>query len=90
VWAELQKIPYGEVRSYLDIAIGIGNDKAVRAVGQANNKNPIMIIVPCHRVIHKNGNIGGFGCGINVKRFLLELEGNTAPKHSKEHIAITL
>ena len=74
VWTELQKIPYGEVRSYQDIAVGIGNEKAVRAVGQANNKNPIMIIVPCHRVIHKNGDITGFGCGTKVKRFLLDLE----------------
>ena len=74
VWRELQKIPYGQVRSYQDIAFGVGNEKAVRAVGQANNKNPIMIIVPCHRVIHKNGDITGFGCGTEVKRFLLDLE----------------
>lgn len=74
VWQELQKIPYGETRSYADIAAGIGNPKAVRAVGQANNKNPILIIVPCHRVIHKNGDIEGFGCGTEVKRFLLDLE----------------
>ena len=75
VWTQLQSIPYGETRSYQDIAIGIGNPKAVRAVGQANNKNPIMIIVPCHRVIHKNGDITGFGCGMDVKKYLLELEG---------------
>jgi methylated-DNA-[protein]-cysteine S-methyltransferase len=75
VWSELQKIPYGETRSYEDIAIGIGNKKAVRAIGQANNKNPIMIIIPCHRVIHKNGSIGGFGCGIDTKKYLLDLEG---------------
>jgi len=74
VWRELQKIPYGETRSYEDIAIGIGNKKAVRAVGQANNRNPILIIVPCHRVINKNGDIAGFGCGVEVKRFLLDLE----------------
>ena len=87
VWTELQKIPYGEVRSYQDIAIGIGNEKAVRAVGQANNKNPIMIIVPCHRVIHKNGDITGFGCGTEVKRFLLDLENNSIPK---DNIAILM
>lgn len=75
VWTQLQSIPYGETRSYQDIAIGIGNPKAVRAVGQANNKNPIMIIVPCHRVIHKNGDITGFGCGTEVKKYLLDLEG---------------
>lgn len=74
VWGELQKIPYGETRSYQDIAVRIGNKKAVRAVGQANHKNPILILVPCHRVIHKNGDITGFGCGIEVKRYLLELE----------------
>lgn len=78
VWKELQNIPYGETRSYEDIAVGIGNRKAVRAVGQANNKNPIMIIVPCHRVIHKNGSIGGFGCGIDVKKYLLDLEKNNS------------
>lgn len=76
VWKELQGIPYGETRSYKDIAIGIGNPKAVRAVGQANNKNPIMIIVPCHRVIHTNGDITGFGCGTEVKKYLLDLEKN--------------
>lgn len=74
VWRQLQKIPYGETRSYQEIAIGIGNEKAVRAVGQANNKNPIMIIIPCHRVIHKNGDITGFACGLEVKQYLLELE----------------
>lgn len=74
VWQELQKIPYGQTRSYQEIAIGIGNEKAVRAAGQANNKNPIMIIIPCHRVIHKNGDITGFACGVEVKRYLLDLE----------------
>ena len=74
VWRQLQKIPYGETRSYQEIAIGIGNEKAVRAVGQANNKNPIMIIIPCHRVIHKNGDITGFACGVEVKQYLLDLE----------------
>ena len=76
VWNELQKISYGETRCYEDIAIGIGNKKAVRAIGQANNKNPIMIIIPCHRVINKNGNIGGFGCGVDAKKYLLDLEGS--------------
>lgn len=76
-WRELQKIPYGETRSYADIAIAVGNPKAQRAIGQANNRNPIMIIVPCHRVIHKNGDISGYACGIEAKRYLLELEKGT-------------
>lgn len=75
VWKELQNIPYGETRSYEDIAVRIGNPKAVRAVGQANNKNPILLMIPCHRVIHKNGDISGFACGIETKKYLLELEG---------------
>lgn len=74
VWQALQEIPYGETRSYEDIAIAVGNKKAVRAVGQANNKNPLMIIVPCHRVIHKSGEISGFACGTDVKKYLLDLE----------------
>lgn len=74
VWKELRNIPYGETKSYRDIASSIGNKKAVRAVGCANSKNPILIIVPCHRVINKNGKLGGFACGIDVKKFLLELE----------------
>lgn len=74
VWAALREIPYGETRSYQEIAMAIGNPKAVRAVGQANNRNPLLIVTPCHRVIHKNGDISGFACGIEVKRYLLELE----------------
>lgn len=74
VWRELQKIPYGETRSYEDIAVAIGNKKAVRAIGQANGRNPIMIVVPCHRVIRKNGDISGFACGVETKRYLLNLE----------------
>ena len=74
VWRELQKIPYGETRSYEDIAAAIGNKKAVRAIGQANGRNPIMIVVPCHRVIRKNGDISGFACGVEAKRYLLNLE----------------
>lgn len=74
VWSELQNIPYGMTRSYKDIATAIGNPKATRAVGQANNKNPIMIIIPCHRVIYKNGDISGFAYETNVKKYLLDLE----------------
>ena len=74
VWDELLKIPYGEKRSYLDIATAIGNPKAVRAVGAANGKNPISIIAPCHRVIGKNGQLVGFAGGLDVKDQLLKLE----------------
>lgn len=74
VWNELKKVPCGKTACYQDIAAGIGNIKASRAVGQAVNKNPVMIIIPCHRIISKDGSIGGFACGISVKSFLLELE----------------
>lgn len=74
VWKELLKIPYGETCSYLDIAKRIGNPKASRAVGMANNKNKIIIIVPCHRVIGSNKKLVGYACGLDVKEKLLELE----------------
>ena len=74
VWNELLNIPFGETRSYIDIAKAIGNEKASRAVGNANNKNPIWIIVPCHRVIGKNGKLVGYGGGIKLKEKLLETE----------------
>ena len=74
-WRELLKIPYGETRSYADIARAIGNPLAVRAVGLANGQNPIAIIVPCHRVIGSDGSLTGYGGGIETKRRLLELEG---------------
>ncbi len=77
VWKELQKIPYGETKSYSDIAEAVGNKNAQRAVGSACNKNPLMIIIPCHRVISKNGEIGGFAYGNSVKQNLLNLEKNT-------------
>lgn len=75
VWEELQKIPYGEVRSYKEIAQAIGMPKAVRAVGGANNQNPIPIIVPCHRVIGSNGALVGYSGGLDKKEFLLKHEG---------------
>jgi len=77
VWFELQKIPYGQIKSYSDIAERIGNQNAQRAVGSACNKNPIMIIIPCHRVISKNGNLGGFAYGNKIKQKLLEIENCT-------------
>lgn len=74
VWQALCDIPYGETRSYGDIATAIGNPKAVRAVGTANSKNPISIIVPCHRVIGSNGKLTGYAGGLNRKEWLLRLE----------------
>ena len=74
VWKSLQAIPYGETRSYKEIAQSIGNPKASRAVGLANNKNPIPIFIPCHRVIGANGKLVGFGGGLQMKAYLLELE----------------
>lgn len=74
VWKALQDIPYGTVVSYQDVARAIGQAKACRAVGGANNKNPIVIIIPCHRVIGANGSLVGYGGGLEIKRQLLELE----------------
>ena len=74
VWNALLDIPYGETRSYKQIAEAIGNPKAVRAVGMANNRNPLLIVVPCHRVIGADGKLVGYGAGIEKKEFLLRLE----------------
>lgn len=74
VWLELQKIPYGSTKSYKDIAEKIGKSKSQRAVGQACNKNNILIIIPCHRVISKNGDLNGFSHGLDIKEKLLSLE----------------
>jgi len=74
VWSELQTIPYGETRSYSQLADAIGKRSAMRAVGAANGRNPISIIVPCHRVIGSNGTLVGYGGGLERKRFLLDLE----------------
>ncbi len=75
VWEALTKIPYGEVRSYQEIARAVGNPKACRAVGMANHANPLPILVPCHRVIGKNGTLTGYGGGLDMKKRLLALEG---------------
>lgn len=77
VWQALLTIPYGETRSYQEIATQIGNPKASRAVGGANNKNPISIIIPCHRVIGANGDLVGYGGGLFIKKKLLSLEGKS-------------
>jgi methylated-DNA-[protein]-cysteine S-methyltransferase len=75
VWQALLSIPFGETRSYLDIAAQIGNPAAVRAVGAANGRNPISIIAPCHRVIGNSGALTGFAGGLDAKQLLLTLEG---------------
>lgn len=75
VWNHLREIPYGQTRTYARIAEEIGRPRAFRAVGMANNKNPVPIIVPCHRVVGANGSLVGYAAGIKVKRYLLELEG---------------
>ncbi|MGC1420648.1 MAG: methylated-DNA--[protein]-cysteine S-methyltransferase [Acidimicrobiales bacterium] len=82
VWAALCDIPYGEVRTYGEIAAAVGRPKAAQAVGQANHVNPWPIIVPCHRVVNKHG-LGGYGGGERVKRFLLDLEGVHYPEGSE-------
>ena len=74
VLSALSRIPYGETRSYGDVARTIGRPKAVRAVGAANGRNPLPIVIPCHRVIGQDGDLTGFGGGLAVKRYLLDLE----------------
>lgn len=75
VWHTLLQIPYGSTLTYKEVAVYIDNPKAVRAVGQANNRNPVAIIVPCHRVIGSNGSLVGYGGGLDIKMKLLRLEG---------------
>lgn len=82
VWQALRAIPYGETRTYKQIAEAVGSPKAFRAVGMANNKNPIICIIPCHRVIGANGKLVGFACGLDVKEKLLRIENKNFDKHS--------
>ena len=84
VWQALREIPYGETRSYKDIAEAIGHPKAFRAVGMANNANPIFIAIPCHRVIGANGSLVGYGGGLEMKKALLELEKRVIEKAEKK------
>ena len=77
VWKELQRIPYGETRTYGQIAAAVGNPKACRAVGMANNRNPIGIIIPCHRVVGSNGSLVGYATGLDHKRQLLDIEAGS-------------
>ena len=83
VWSALRTIPFGETRSYSQVAGQIGSPRAVRAVGAANGRNPIPIIVPCHRVIGASGSLVGFGGGLEWKRFLLGLEANNVERSRK-------
>lgn len=82
-WEALLRIPYGETRSYAEVAREIGRPKAFRAVGQANHDNPVAIIVPCHRVLGANGTLTGYGGGLSTKEKLLRLEGATYRKVEK-------
>jgi len=75
VWNELRRVPYGKTITYSELAVRLGDAKAVRAVGRANGANPIWIIIPCHRIIGADGSLTGYAAGIEVKRYLLELEG---------------
>jgi O-6-methylguanine DNA methyltransferase len=75
VWSELAAIPYGEVRSYLEVATAVGKPGASRAVGQANHRNPVAPFIPCHRVVTADGRLGGYGGGVELKERMLALEG---------------
>ena len=79
VWAALRAIPFGQTRTYGEIAAGVGRPKAARAVGMANHRNPIAILIPCHRVVGRSGGLVGYAGGLEVKRALLELEGMGRP-----------
>lgn len=85
VWNALRTIPYGETRSYGEIAAQIGCPKAYRAVGGANNKNHILIVIPCHRVIGADGSLVGFGGGISMKEYLLKLEKQSFSHFNRPH-----
>jgi len=74
VWSELQKIPFGDQRSYREVAVAVGRPKAVRAVGAANGSNPVSLVVPCHRVINSDGKLGGYAGGLGLKARLLAME----------------
>ncbi len=80
VWDVLCKIPYGETRTYKEVATMVGNPKASRAVGMANNKNPLMVVVPCHRVVGSNGKLIGYAGGLGMKESLLALERHALEK----------
>ena len=74
VWNEVRTIPYGQTRAYIDVARALGNEKACRAVGRANNRNPLPVFVPCHRVVGRDGSLVGYAGGLAAKQWLLHLE----------------
>jgi O-6-methylguanine DNA methyltransferase len=82
-WRALLEIPYGETRTYAEIARAVGCARGFRAVGMANHDNPVAIVVPCHRVLASDGKLGGYGGGLDLKRKLLDLEGVSAPASAK-------
>jgi methylated-DNA-[protein]-cysteine S-methyltransferase len=88
VWASLQEIPYGETISYGELARWVGNPKASRAVGLANGRNPVAIVVPCHRVIGADGSLTGYGGGLERKVWLLKHEGSWAPGAEQERLEL--
>jgi len=88
VWGALQDIPYGETISYGELARWVGNPKASRAVGLANGRNPVAIVVPCHRVIGANGSLTGYGGGLERKVWLLEHEGSWSPGANQERLEL--
>jgi methylated-DNA-[protein]-cysteine S-methyltransferase len=88
VWASLQEIPYGETISYGELARWVGNPKASRAAGLANGRNPVAIVVPCHRVIGADGSLTGYGGGLERKVWLLEHEGARSPAVAQTHLSI--
>jgi methylated-DNA-[protein]-cysteine S-methyltransferase len=85
VWQATRLIPYGETRSYLWLAEQLGKPGATRAVGQALAKNPLPIIIPCHRVVNTDGGPGGFSGGLTMKRYLLNLEAPAGSNHNRQH-----
>jgi methylated-DNA-[protein]-cysteine S-methyltransferase len=88
VWNAVREIPYGQTCSYADVAARIGMPNAVRAVGAANGRNPLPIVVPCHRVVGANGTLTGYGGGLENKRILLELETGLLPLQSHESVPL--
>lgn len=85
VWQTLCRIPYGKVISYRDLAVQVGSPRAFQAVGQANGRNPLPILIPCHRVIAADGTLGGYSSGVERKAFLLQLEGVEVPVSAPPH-----
>jgi AraC family transcriptional regulator of adaptative response/methylated-DNA-[protein]-cysteine methyltransferase len=87
VWKQLLAIPYGETRSYSDVAAAVGKPDAIRAVGTANGRNPIAIVIPCHRVVNKGGGLGGYGGGLRRKQYLLDLERSAGSERPRREPA---